>query len=349
LLLTIEKRGMNTAFAARAHRAVGAGSGNGVQLCRASRTAQRGHPPALQRAPAEEDRADYRRARIHELRVLGHTWHSRKLPRGALAGKSLRDASCARSRRSRSSSSACMRSPRGRAQLFGEQRFGAAGDNVAQALRNVRRPPRPPRGAHAAAVGGALGSVQPRARPRASRRGTWNTALEGEVWALDGSRSVFGPEPFAEELAARLAAFDIHPSGRYGARVNCAAQAEVAELETRCPDGDEALALRRGLEAAGLEQERRSLRLRPWRRWQWARTTPRSNFRSHYRPDLRHVVLAELGAVGSVSSGLTTARRKALTNTGSSIGPAYKQELHRAWCRCRLYGNGRSAHSGVPS
>jgi len=32
---------------------------------------------------------------------------------------------------------------------------------------------------------------------------TWNQPLDGEVWLLDGSRSVFGPEPF-DELSMTL-------------------------------------------------------------------------------------------------------------------------------------------------
>src|SRR3546814_12732779 len=41
---------------------------------------------------------------------------------------------------------------------------------------------------------------------------SWNRGLEGEVWMLDGSRSVFGPEPWREALAERLDRFDIHPA-----------------------------------------------------------------------------------------------------------------------------------------
>ncbi|MFX6119203.1 tRNA pseudouridine(13) synthase TruD, partial [Acinetobacter baumannii] len=43
-------------------------------------------------------------------------------------------------------------------------------------------------------------------------QGNWDQPLDGEVWMLDGSRSVFGPEPYTDVLAERLARFDIHPS-----------------------------------------------------------------------------------------------------------------------------------------
>src|SRR3546814_10072945 len=55
---------------------------------------------------------------------------------------------------------------------------------------------------------------------------SWNRGLEGEVWMLDGVRSVFGPEPWSEALAERLDRFDIHPAaplwGRGALRTPCA-------------------------------------------------------------------------------------------------------------------------------
>ena len=100
--------------------------------------------------------------------------------------------------------------------------------------------------------------------------GSWDQGLDGEVWMLDGSRSVFGPEPWSETLATRLAAFDIHPSGPLwgagGLRTTGAAHA----IETAALDDSQSLALRSGLEAAGLKQERRALRLRPdAMEWEW--------------------------------------------------------------------------------
>ena len=99
-----------------------------------------------------------------ELRVLDHAWHSRKLPRGALAGN--RFVLVLRERRASAtrSSCACAPSPKhGVPNYFGEQRFGRDGDNVANALamfagRRVRREQRTP-----AAFGGAIGAVQSRA------------------------------------------------------------------------------------------------------------------------------------------------------------------------------------------
>ena len=98
--------------------------------------------------------------------------------------------------------------------------------------------------------------------------GNWDSALEGEVWMLDGSRSVFGPQPLDEALAARLASFDIHPTAPLWGRGELRTQGEAHALETGVLDEPVALRLRQGLEAAGLRQERRAPRLRvealPW-------------------------------------------------------------------------------------
>ena len=87
---------------------------------------------------------------------------------------------------------------------------------------------------------------------------------------LDGSRSVFGPEPWTEALAQRLAAFDIHPSGPLWGAGELRSTDECAALELDALSDPVALRLRAGLESAGLKQERRPLRLRPaGLSWQW--------------------------------------------------------------------------------
>jgi tRNA pseudouridine13 synthase len=93
------------------------------------------------------------------------------------------------------------------------------------------------------------------------REASWDQGLDGEVWVLSGSRSVFGPEPWSEELAARLARFDIHPSGPLWGTGGLRSIGKCAETELAALEGDDAMALRMGLEAAGLKQERRALRL----------------------------------------------------------------------------------------
>ena len=80
---------------------------------------------------------------------------------------------------------------------------------------------------------------------------------------LDGSRSVFGPEPMSDVLAERLARFDIHPSGPLWGAGELRSSGQALALEQAALADEQALALRAGLEQADLKQERRALRLRP--------------------------------------------------------------------------------------
>jgi tRNA pseudouridine13 synthase len=269
LLLTVEKRGMNTAFAAKRLSTWAGIPEMGVSYAglkdRHAVTRQRFtvHLPrkvAPDLAVLESD----------DFHVVDSAWHARKLPRGALAGNRFvlvlrdvegeRDAIEARLR---------AMAARGVPNAFGEQRFGRRGDNVAQALAMFggRRVKREQRTLLLSAARSALFNRVLDARVAAD---TWDRALEGEVWMLDGSRSVFGPEPFDEALAARLAAFDIHPTGPLWGAGALRSTGAAQDVEMQALSDDESLALRAGLEAAGLKQERRSLRLRPADlQWAW--------------------------------------------------------------------------------
>lgn len=269
LLLTVEKRGMNTAFAAkRIAQWVGIAE-MGVSYAglkdRHAVTRQRFsvHLP-------KKIAPDIATLESADLRVLKHEWHAKKLPRGALAGNRfellLRDV-----QGEREAIEARLRAiaARGVPNYFGEQRFGRDGDNVANALamfsgRRVRREQR------TIFLSAARSELFNQVLAKRVADGSWDQPLDGEVWMLDGSRSVFGPEPWNETLAQRLAAFDIHPSGPlWGAGELRTTDAARALEETALADA-QALALRAGLEAAGLKQERRALRLRPDAvEWEW--------------------------------------------------------------------------------
>src|SRR3546814_19472595 len=80
---------------------------------------------------------------------------------------------------------------------------------------------------------------------------------------LDGSRSVFGPEPWSEALAERLDRFDIHTATPLWGRGELRTTGAVRRLEEAALADDEAMVLRAGLESAGLRPERRATRLRP--------------------------------------------------------------------------------------
>ena len=269
LLLTIEKRGMNTAFAARRIAQWAGIPELGVSYAglkdRHAVTRQRFSVHLPKKLAPDLAALD-----TDDLRVLAHAWHARKLPRGALAGnrfelmlRGVQGARDAVEQRLRAIAS------RGVPNYFGEQRFGRDGDNVANALamfsgRRVRREHR------TIFLSAARSELFNRVLAARVADSSWDQGLDGEVWMLDGSRSVFGPEPWSETLATRLAAFDIHPSGPLWGAGGLRTAGAAHALETAALDDGQSLALRTGLETAGLKQERRALRLRPDAMdWEW--------------------------------------------------------------------------------
>ncbi|HEY4530969.1 MAG TPA: tRNA pseudouridine(13) synthase TruD [Luteimonas sp.] len=276
LLLTVEKRGMNTAYVARLlaewagvdERAIGhAGLKDRHAVTRQRFSVQLPGREAPDMAALERDDA----ATGQRLRVLAQARHARKLPRGALAGNRFvlvlrgvrgdRDAIDARLR---------TMSAHGVPNYFGVQRFGRGGGNVDKALRmfggqRVRREER------TMLLSAARSELFNRVLAHRVAVGSWNGALDGEAWILDGTRSVFGPEPFDDALAARLQAFDIHPSAPLWGRGELRSVGEARALELEVVARGDGGALCRGLEAAGLKQERRATRLLPQDlAWRWA-------------------------------------------------------------------------------
>jgi len=269
LLLTIEKRGMNTAFAAKRIAAWAGIAEMGVGYAGLKDR----HAVTRQRFSVHLPRKvapDLAALHSDELKVVASTWHSRKLPRGALAGNRfdlvLRDVDGdATAIEARLGEIAAHGLPN----WFGEQRFGRDGGNVAAALamfagRRVRREQR------SLLISAARSELFNRLLAARLADGSWNRGLDGEVWMLAGSRSVFGPEPWNEQLAQRLAAFDIHPTGPLWGTGELRTQAKARDLETWVVQDDDAEALRQGIEREGLRQERRALRLRPeGLAWSW--------------------------------------------------------------------------------
>ena len=97
------------------------------------------------------------------------------------------------------------------------------------------------------------------------RRGNWNRLVNGDLAMLDGSRSTFACVLPDAHLERRCADFDIHPTGPLPGRKSKpgrnSAAGEAAALED-CVLGNHA-ALADGLQRAGVEADRRSLRVLP--------------------------------------------------------------------------------------
>lgn len=300
LLLTVEKRGMNTVHAAR-RIAQWAGVGEvaigyaGLKD-RHAVTRQRFSVHLPRRVAPDPAALQLDDPSGERMRVLEHGWHAKKLPRGALAGNRfvlvLRqvqgDVGTVDARLHTIAT-------RGVPNYFGEQRFGREGDNVAAALAMFagRRVAREKRSVLLSAARSELFNRVLAARVEAD---CWDRPLDGEVWMLDGSRSVFGPQPFDQTLEQRLVDFDIHPTGPLWGRGELRTRGAAAELEHDVLDSRDAGALRAGLECAGLRQERRALRLRPaGLEWRWLDTATLELRFSLPPGTYATTVLAELG------------------------------------------------------
>ena len=203
-----------------------------------------------------------------EVKVLAATRHSRKLKRGALRGNrfvlTLREVHGEREAAERVLQQIAAR---GVPNYFGEQRFGREGGNLAQA-RAMFAGRRMDRDKRSILLSAARSQIFNSVLAARVEQGTWDTALPGEIWSLAGSRSWFGPEPFGDALAGRLAQGDIHPSGPLWGEGEPPATDVVGALEHQV--AAEHADLAEGLAKARMEHERRALRLMPKDlRWRW--------------------------------------------------------------------------------
>lgn len=267
VLLWVEKRGANTDWVARELArfagvppvAVGfAGMKDRHAVTRQTFSVQMAGKPDL----------DWSTFPHAEVKVLAATRHSRKLKRGALRGNRfmliLRDVQGDREAAERVLGQIALR---GVPNYFGEQRFGREGGNVAQA-RAMFAGRRVERDKRSFLLSAARSQIFNNVLAARVERGAWDTPLDGEIWSLAGSRSWFGPEPFTEVLAGRLARADIHPSGPLWGQGEPPSQAEAGALERAAAAACQDLA--DGLVAARMDQERRPLRLIPQDlTWRW--------------------------------------------------------------------------------
>ncbi|HSC10536.1 MAG TPA: tRNA pseudouridine(13) synthase TruD [Rhodanobacteraceae bacterium] len=256
----IEKRGANTEWVARQLARLAAVGPNAVSYAGMKDRHAVTRQTFSIHLPGRPD-PDWSSLQHPEFRVLDCRRHSRKLKRGAHKANVfrivLRDVSG-----DRSAAEAVLEQigAGGVPNYFGEQRFGRGGDNLerARAMFSGRRVQRHERGLLLSAARSHLFN---RVLAQRVDAGNWNKGLDGEVWMLAGSHSIFGPEPPTPELVARLASGDIDPTGPLWGAGELRSVGDVAKIEqdSGARDAD----LIQGLVRCGLRQERRALVLRP--------------------------------------------------------------------------------------
>jgi tRNA pseudouridine13 synthase len=192
-----------------------------------------------------------------DFEVLEAHAHARKLPRGALAGNRFEirvrevgatDAELAERIRQIERD--------GVPNYFGPQRFGRDGSNLKRMPEGLRGLRNPERGFVLSAARSLIFNAVLAERVRA---GTWGRLEVGDLANLDGRGSFFPVEEVDETLRERSARLDVHPTGPMWGRGSPQSRGRVLELESAVASGlTPACEL---VEAAGMEQERRSLRL----------------------------------------------------------------------------------------
>lgn len=262
VLVRVRKRGANTEWVAREiARAAGCRPGDvgfaGLKDRHAVTTQWFSVPSPRGAAYVADTVAILAGVKGDGFEVLESHAHARKLPRGALAGNrftirvrgvSVDDAVLAER------VDAIAR--HGLPNFFGPQRFGRDGGNLRRIVPDLS-------GVHPRertyVLSAARSLIFNAVLAERVRDGSWCRLEVGDVANLDGTGSVFAVESLDESLESRIASLDVHPTGPMWGRGEPSAQARIGALERRIgAELDEPAAL---VTAAGMNQERRSLRL----------------------------------------------------------------------------------------
>ena len=230
----------------------------------------------------------------HEtVKIIAEHWHNKKLNRGTHNANqfviTLRDIEFAKDQTLGDKSSVEQHlqtiSKTGVPNYFGPQRFGFGGNNIREALNLFARPLKSTSSAkkknkrksavreqNSMELSAARSLIFNQILAARVQDGSWNTGLNGEVFNLNGSGSIFASEHMDETLQARLASGDIHPTAVMWGTGNNKVAGEAAELEKTVVQQDALLAaLATGLEQREVKAQRRALRL-PVEdlSWRWA-------------------------------------------------------------------------------
>ncbi|KXS38438.1 MAG: tRNA pseudouridine13 synthase [Halomonadaceae bacterium T82-2] len=144
---------------------------------------------------------------------------------------------------------------------FGPQRFGPEGRNLQRACGILARGWRKRDDRQGMLLSAARSYLFNELLAARVRRGDWDRALPGEVLMLDGTQSVFVAEAPDAELAARVAAGDVHPAGLLWGEGATTAREAAAALERDLAEAHAGLCA--ALAASGVRTARRALRVRP--------------------------------------------------------------------------------------
>ena len=220
----------------------------------------------------------------HEtVKIIAEHWHNKKLNRGTHNANqfviTLRDIEFAKDQTLGDKSSVEQHlqtiSKTGVPNYFGPQRFGFGGNNIREALNLFARPLKSTSSAkkknkrksavrekNSMELSAARSLIFNQILAARVQDGSWNTGLNGDVFNLNGSGSIFASEHMDETLQARLASGDIHPTGVLWGVGNDKVSGMAAQLESDIVSHNALLTqLAMGLEQRDVKAQRRALRL----------------------------------------------------------------------------------------
>ncbi|MBD3611360.1 MAG: tRNA pseudouridine(13) synthase TruD [Hydrogenovibrio crunogenus] len=151
---------------------------------------------------------------------------------------------------------------------FGEQRFGNDFQNLAKATAlfqgQIKSPKRHQKSLY---ISAARSWIFNEILSQRVRQGTWNRAISGDVFQLEGSQKWFADDS-DPSLSKRVEEKGLHPTGALTGRGVLPSQSDAFQVEQAVLEKHPFW--QAGLEKLGLKQERRALRVLPKEmHWEW--------------------------------------------------------------------------------
>ncbi|WP_455207226.1 tRNA pseudouridine(13) synthase TruD [Kaarinaea lacus] len=213
---------------------------------------------------------DWHEFNTENIRVIETIRHNRKLKRGAIRYNQFQIAlrKFSGDKKHLEQRLECIQQ-QGVPNYFGEQRFGRNDANLMQAEKlfsdESKRVKRHLRGIYLSAVRAFLFN-QVLSQRVADQ--TWNHPINGDVFMLEGSHSVFSVHVIDTEIVQRINEFDIHPTGPMWGSGTSMATGDSLAIELKALQSHQAYC--EFLVKAGLKQERRALRVKVSDlSWEW--------------------------------------------------------------------------------
>lgn len=204
---------------------------------------------------------DWQAMNSDTLTVLRHARHSRKLRRGVLQGNRFRiRVRDIEGNNSELETKLTATAREGVPNYFGEQRFGRDAGNLLCAQQLFANPARRmSRNRYSMALSAARSFLFNQVLSQRVNTGSWNSPIDGDAMQLDGSHSFFIAGSVDAGLTARVHSGDVHPTGPLYGRGESPVQGACRKLEQAVLAAHAGWCT--GMEAVGLKQDRRALRL----------------------------------------------------------------------------------------